>query len=146
MLNSPRCCDIRTFLIYIDSYENCNPVGHYYNPCRHEMGYFRSLIQFLERVEECLDIEDMPQAYQSMRTFSKRQNVLGMPDYEEAVPMGKMATFDIRILFRRNSSWQGKLIWLEGGCEQSFRSVLEMIFLMNSALEEPERFSEKMAT
>ncbi len=146
MLVAPRCYDIRTFLIYIDSYENGNPVGHYYNPCKDEMSYFRSLIQFLERIEECLDAEDMPQAYQSMRTFSKGQRGFWRDDCEENLSLGKMATFEIRILFRRNSSWQGELIWLEGGCRESFRSVLELIFLMNSALENLDAFSDKIAT
>lgn len=146
MLNTLRCYDAGTFLIYIDSYENGNPVGHYYNPCKDEIGYFRSLIQFLEQVEECLDVEDIPQAYQTMRTFSKSSKLRWMEDYEDSPVMGKMATFEIRILFRRNSSWQGQLLWLEGGMEQSFRSVLEMIFLINSALIEVVDLSGRVAT
>jgi hypothetical protein len=39
------------------------------------------------------------------------------------------------VLFRQNASWQGSITWMEGKQEQSFRSALELIFLMNSALE-----------
>ena len=47
---------------------------------------------------------------------------------------GKIATFAIKILFRQNTSWQGSILWLEWGEEQSFRSVLELIYLMDNAL------------
>ncbi|MBE6598234.1 MAG: hypothetical protein E7638_02190 [Ruminococcaceae bacterium] len=49
---------------------------------------------------------------------------------------GKLATFTVRILFRQNTSWQGYLMWMEKGREESFRSVLELIFLMDSALSQ----------
>ena len=41
----------------------------------------------------------------------------------------------MRILFRQNASWQGSVTWLEGGRDESFRSVLELLLLMHSALE-----------
>jgi len=48
--------------------------------------------------------------------------------------MGKQATFAVNILFRRNASWQGSLTWLDEKETITFRSVLELISLMNSAL------------
>ena len=47
-----------------------------------------------------------------------------------------MATFAVRVLFRQNASWQGEVTWLEGKREESFRSVLELILLMDGALQE----------
>ena len=47
---------------------------------------------------------------------------------------GTAATFELRILFRQHASWQGELLWLERSDRQSFRSVLELITLMDSAL------------
>ena len=47
---------------------------------------------------------------------------------------GAVATFSMRILFRQNSSWQGSLTWIEGNQEEYFRSVLELIVLMENAL------------
>ena len=47
---------------------------------------------------------------------------------------GKVGTFRIRIMFRQNSSWQGNITWLDGKMEESFRSVLELLILMDSAL------------
>ena len=47
---------------------------------------------------------------------------------------GKVATFFIRVLFRQNASWQGSVFWHEGKQEERFRSVLELLLLINSAL------------
>ena len=47
---------------------------------------------------------------------------------------GELATFAVRIIFRQNASWQGSVVWLEGEREESFRSALELVLLMDSAL------------
>ena len=52
---------------------------------------------------------------------------------------GRAATFALRVLFRQNASWQGSVSWMEGNREESFRSVLELLFLMNSALESKKK-------
>lgn len=47
----------------------------------------------------------------------------------------KGQAFLIRVKFRRNNCWQGTIQWLEGEKTSSFRSLLEMIFLIHEALE-----------
>ena len=47
---------------------------------------------------------------------------------------GAVETFSLRILFRRNASWQGSLAW--DSREEPFRSVLELLFLLDAALRE----------
>ena len=44
------------------------------------------------------------------------------------------ASFELDILFRQNYSWQGRLKWPEAGKEAVFHSVLELIFLLESAI------------
>ncbi len=44
--------------------------------------------------------------------------------------------FFIRIQYRRNSSWQGTIQWLNGRETCIFRSVLELGNLINNAREE----------
>ncbi|WP_164997154.1 hypothetical protein [Clostridium minihomine] len=53
---------------------------------------------------------------------------------------GEKATFVIKVLYRSGSTWQGTLRWVDGNKEQNFRSELELLHLMNSALDlsEPE--------
>ena len=39
---------------------------------------------------------------------------------------------------RQHTSWQGVITWMEERMEQSFRSVMELILLMDSALRQNE--------
>lgn len=52
-----------------------------------------------------------------------------------AKPHGR-ETFVVQILNRQNATWQGVITWTEGRQTQSFRSALEMIKLIDSALAE----------
>ena len=45
-------------------------------------------------------------------------------------------TFIVNILFQQNATWQGNILWLETNKKQNFRSVLEMIRLMDEVLIE----------
>jgi hypothetical protein len=47
----------------------------------------------------------------------------------------KGQSFLVQIKFRQNNCWQGTIQWLEGQKTCSFRSVLEMLRLMDEALE-----------
>ena len=47
-----------------------------------------------------------------------------------------------KILFREHSTWQGIIYWRETGKRQAFRSFLEMVILMASALESGKKRSE----
>ncbi len=52
-----------------------------------------------------------------------------------------MPEFQIRLRHRQNTSWQGELYWLNTGEKKSFRSLLELINLIQEAAEissEPE--------
>lgn len=123
-----------TFLIYLDRYDNGVPNGQIFHPYSGECVGFQSLTQLLLSLEQTMDLENLPQSFQSVRTFFPFTGAMG--DNVDAVPrVGRLATFALQILFRRNSSWQGSVSWLEGKQRQSFRSVLELICLMNSAME-----------
>lgn len=47
-------------------------------------------------------------------------------------------TFVVQILNRQNGTWQGMISWTKGRKTQHFRSVLEMIKLIDSTLREEE--------
>jgi hypothetical protein len=51
--------------------------------------------------------------------------------------MDKHNTFVVSILYTQNSSWQGSVDWItkEGTKTQCFRSALELIRLIDSAVE-----------
>lgn len=50
--------------------------------------------------------------------------------------ISRIATLRIQILFRENHTWQGCLLWEEQRKEATFRSVLELIQLLDEILAE----------
>ena len=48
---------------------------------------------------------------------------------------GDLGTFIIRVQHRQNSSWQGRVTWMEEDKTVKFRSIFEMIKLIESALD-----------
>ena len=52
-------------------------------------------------------------------------------------------TFVVRIMNRNNSTWQGSLDWVEEKKTQNFRSALELIKLIDSALDSGNQKEEK---
>ena len=47
---------------------------------------------------------------------------------------GDLGSFVIRVQHRQNNSWQGRVTWLEENKTENFRSVLELIHLIDDAL------------
>ena len=45
-------------------------------------------------------------------------------------------TFVLNILNRQNSTWQGKITWIEKQRSENFRSALELLKLIDNALDE----------
>ena len=45
-------------------------------------------------------------------------------------------TFEVTVRFTQNSTWQGQILWADKNIKQNFRSVLEMLSLMDEALTE----------
>lgn len=48
-------------------------------------------------------------------------------------------TFLLNIQDQQNATWQGSVTWIERQQRQNFRSALELIKLIESALEENEK-------
>lgn len=48
--------------------------------------------------------------------------------------MNKEQTFILEISDTQNQSWQGKLEWVQGRKKESFRSVLELLRLLDSVV------------
>ena len=124
----------RAMLVCVDSSEKGVWTGRYYNSSLKKGESIRSLVDFLMKMEKTLDQMYFPQSFSAVRRFTQEEETELIGASNEECQTGKAATFLIRILFRQNASWQGSILWLEGKKEESFRSVLELIFLMNDAL------------
>ena len=128
--------EYRTTLVCVDSFKKGVPRGRFYNPYMASEQRFESLLEFLQGMESVLETMNFPKAFHATRAFAPlpQNSALAVHPHRTT---GDQATFAIRILFRQNASWQGSITWLEGKCEQSFRSVLELILLMSTALNYP---------
>lgn len=122
-----------TTVICIDSYQDMVFSGRFYNPFLKKERNFQSLMQLLLQMEDLLDKMGFPQPFSTKRAFApiERPAISGQ---ESQAYRGKLATFSVQILFRQKASWQGRVTWMETDREESFRSVLELLFLMHSAI------------
>ena len=123
----------RRLTVCIDSYENSVMKGRILN-ANQEIAPFESLVQFLLGVETFMEAPQMPQSFTSLRRFSNLPPMTEGASVSNCAGKGAKATFELQVLFRQHSSWQGVVIWRERKMEQSFRSVLELVLLMDSAL------------
>ena len=110
-------------------------------------GYYPQPVSFhgeygmIKIMDELMDSIDYPQASTIMRCYS-RKNI--PKKYEHArifsgteimKAKGKLATIVIYVQYRQNSTWQGELFWAEENQVHRFRSVLELMKLMDRISE-----------
>ena len=124
----------RTTVVCVDSYDEHVLRGRLYNPHRPEGIAFRSVMEFLLRMEDLLDDMHFPQSFSAVRSFgAPPERTAASPPAAERQE-GQRATFAVRVLFRQNASWQGTVLWVDRDMESQFRSALELIGLIDNAL------------
>ena len=127
----------KTSVISIDSYENRVLTGRISNPYLEADISFLSTMEFIKSMENLMKNLQFPQAFTENREFCPVREPMPKVDAPAAsvAKKGRLATFSLRIMFRQNASWQGSVTWLEGRQEEHFRSVLELLLLIDSALD-----------
>lgn len=58
-----------------------------------------------------------------------------MEEANKKVPLGKKGTFVVHVQYRENATWQGEVVWAERKESLKFRSALELLRLIDSALD-----------
>lgn len=53
------------------------------------------------------------------------------------------ATFLVRVSFCQNNTWQGNVTWLDNRQSQNFRSMMELLYLMDSALGHEQEWASQ---
>lgn len=112
-------------------------------------GYSREPIQvhsveeLVFSLEKIYDYLNFPHATTDGRIFQgekkqaqrtpERKKV--MQDEELLSKHGDLGTFIIRVQHRQNSSWQGRVTWMDQDKTMYFRSIWELIKLVESALD-----------
>lgn len=137
---------IGSVCIGIDSYENGEVKGRVLSAVHKEPDQFDGALGLIKCLNNLLDCADAPQSTMKLRSFVKpeepvkKQQIFAESSTVNAnMPtlLGKRATFSVRIMYRRNASWQGVVYWEEENKEESFRSALELFLLMTDALNQP---------
>lgn len=145
-----------TVIISIDSYENEELGGRLYHFYMEEgeENRFSSLVQMIKMMEHFFDTIKRPMRSMEERYFvSKREEELQQEQEERplhrqeaenmAIKSGDKATFVVHVCYRQNASWQGTVLWAEEKKKVNFRSALELIKLMDSALSETDSVEDK---
>ncbi len=104
---------------------------------------FETVEQMVFQMEQLYDLLKFPFPGTNERSFSdtKRQEQVQierekvMPDDKLLQKHGDIGTFIVRVQHRQNSSWQGRITWMENDQTIQFRSVWEMIKLIESAVD-----------
>lgn len=136
---------VRVCVIKVMSYEGRNPRGVLQNPTLEQDQGFENLTQLLFSMDALLDNIGSPQRTMRPRSLAEKPETEAQEDAAE-LPKGKpLATFRVDVIFRQNASWQGGIAWLEGRRETQFRSVLELVQIMDSVLSSGGRSRKKKA-
>ncbi len=123
--------------------------GELHNGCFMEKIPFIGLYDLVMKLDALLDHLAFPQRDTALRSFGRdgirrycrmKEDLLPRLEqpWNERVMQdgwGRCATFSVHVCARQNSSWQGSVRWLEAKEERKFRSVLELSYLLESALD-----------
>ena len=125
--------------------------GRMYHAYSRETTVVDGIGPLLFELEKFFDSINFPHASTNERSFRERIPVAGsmrkrekiMSDEELLKKHGELGTFIIRVQQRQNSSWQGRITWMDKDETVYFRSVWEMIKLIASALDRTDGEKEE---
>ncbi|MCI9197533.1 MAG: hypothetical protein HFH55_06465 [Lachnospiraceae bacterium] len=124
--------------------------GRLYHAYSREGLKIANMEQLLFELEHFYDSIDFPHPSTNNRTFQGEIPHIGhragkekvMSDEELLGRHGDLGTFIIRVQHRQNSSWQGRITWMDQDKTVYFRSMWEMLKLVDSALDTVSRWED----
>lgn len=130
----------------VDHMAKNQPEGRFYHAYSREGAEFESVEQLLARLEQFYNWINYPYPGTNERTFiqnrqdrtpcvSLTERTKIMKDEELLSRHGELGTFIIRVQQRQNSSWQGRITWMDRNQTVRFRSIWELIKLVDNALD-----------
>lgn len=130
-----------TMLICFSSWQDQIAQGELWSYFSKDPRPFRGLDQLLFAIEQAVDEAGRPAAWQEPRQVFERQGLsssqaLG-PYYEPYALAGKRGAYytaSVRVYYRQHASMQGELTLSEPPRKIRFRSALELLHLLQSAL------------
>ncbi|MCI9219338.1 MAG: hypothetical protein HFH94_06325 [Lachnospiraceae bacterium] len=116
--------------------------GRFYHAYTKEAEVFSTIEEAIFGLERFYDSLNFPHPTTDNRTFIKeerhtkfrQERTRIMKDEELLNRHGDLGTFIVRVQHRQNSSWQGRITWMDQNKTVYFRSIWEMIKLVEEAL------------
>lgn len=138
--------------ICIDRVAEERYVGRLYHKYSMDCLKFENVEQLLGFIEQVCDESGYPQRTTQKRTFqtknsiTSREGALQVADSKHVVEQnGSMATFVVHVKYRQHSTWQGEVVWAEKNVKRTFRSALELLKLIDNALEDETESDDHMS-
>lgn len=133
--------EICSCFICVDEYGTKGMKGRLYNTFNKEIREFDTIFSLIMSMEKLFNQYEYPDGRIVLRSFKEEvQEEFGSGDTQgealQYVMQGKEATFLVKVLFRRNATWQGTVLWMDARRKESFRSAFELMALMDSALKD----------
>lgn len=130
-------------VLCVDRAGGGQPEGRFYHAYAQEGTSFANMEEAIFQLERLYDSLNFPHPTTNGRTFQKqgghtepgKERTRVMKDEELLSRHGDLGTFIIRVQHRQNSSWQGRITWMDRNKTLYFRSIWEMIKLVASALD-----------
>ena len=134
---------VNAVVLCVDQTSDGEAAGRLYQSYSTRERTFHSMEEVVFLLEGFFDSLNFPHPTTKDRSFGeqkqyhnqKRKKERIMKDEVLLSKHGDLGTFIIRVQHRQNSSWQGRLTWMEKNRTVYFRSVWEMVKLMESALD-----------
>ena len=108
---------------------------------------FGDIGELVLSMEDMFDERGYPDAFQEKRLFTQKPKVITLSLAEKkqkqikmrekrdiSQDVGKCATFLVYVMSRRNSSWQGRIEWLDDGEAVSFNSALQFMRFVDAKI------------
>ena len=129
--------------VCVDSGEHSRMIGRIYHRFSQQPITFLGAEGVLFSIEKLMDEWDYPQSTLKMRSFapssphqSRQPGMARKAINDPLAYTGQDATFVVHVKYRQNATWQGTVTWADKNKQQNFRSALELIKLMDSAMDE----------
>jgi len=136
------------YIVCVTSRSNTSFQGTIEHSQSRETQQFRSFAEMLMLIESRRIVLKLPSPDLTLRSWKeteelklsgKEENSMGkedLSDFQKAFQKSGGQEFFIHIMFRQHVSWQGEISWLNSEKSLYFRSMLEMIMLLQEALDE----------
>ncbi len=117
---------------------------------------FNGMVDMVLQMDKLFDLWGFPQASLKARSFvedstdARHINILDKSQSLKRIDVqkkrGDLSTFIIHVKFRQNATWQGDIVWREQNKKMHFRSALELMRMIDSAVEWTDHKTDDIST